>query len=96
MKVRSAWASGKGGRTDPDGKQVRCLTADAGHVWMRTFDKLPRAVRKRLAESPRNLCPACVDIEAHNVATDRGLQRPTFRIYFDVIRAIERQLDAVE
>ena len=96
MKVRSAWASGKGLRADPDGKQVRCLTADEGHVWMHTYDELPPSVRRRLAESPFNLCPACMAIEAHNVAADRGLQRPTLRIYFDVIRAIERQLYAVE
>ena len=96
MKVRSAWASGKGLRADPDGKQVRCLTADEGHVWMHTYDELPPSVRRRLAESPFNLCPACVAIETNNVAADRGLQRPTLRIYFDVIRAIERQLDAVE
>jgi len=52
MKVRSAWASGKGLRADPDGKQVRCLTADAGHVWIHAYDKLPPLVRKRLEGSP--------------------------------------------
>jgi hypothetical protein len=92
MKVRSAWASGKGLRADPDGKQVRCLTADAGHVWIHAYDKLPPLVRKRLAESPFNLCAACMDIEAHHVAVDRGLRRPSLRIYFDTIQAIEREL----
>ena len=94
MKVRAAWASGKGVRTDPDGKQVRCLTADEGHVWIHAYDKLPPPVRKRLAESPFNLCAACMDIEAHNIAADRGLRRPSLRIYFDTIRAIERELFA--
>ena len=92
MKVRPSWASGKGVRTDPDGKQVRCLTADAGHVWIHAYDKLPPPVRKRLAESPFNLCAACMDIEAHHVAAARGLRRPSLRIYFDTIQAIEREL----
>jgi hypothetical protein len=93
MKVRSGWKSGKGLRIDPDGKQVRCLTADEGHVWMHCHDRLPPLVRRRLAESAFNLCPACMDIEAHHVAAARGLRRPTVRIYLDVIDAIERQLD---
>jgi len=94
MKVRSSWASGRGLRTDPDGKQVRCLTADEGHRWIHVYDRLPPPVRKRLAESPFNLCTACVDIEAYNVAVDRGLRRPSLRIYFDTIQAIERELFA--
>jgi hypothetical protein len=92
MKVRSGWRSGKGERSDPDGKQVRCLTADEGHVWMASHDKLPPPVRRRLAESVFNLCPACMDIEAYAVAQARGLRRPTVSIYLAVIRAIERQL----
>jgi hypothetical protein len=94
MKVRTGWASGKGLRRDPDGAQVRCLTSDEGHVWIHTYDKLPPPVRRRLAESAFNLCAACLDIEAHAVAQTRGLQRPTLHVYFDVIRAIERELAA--
>ena len=94
MKVRSSWASGRGLRTDPDGKQVRCLTADEGHRWIHVYDGLPKPVRKRLAESPFNLCAACMDIEARHVAATRGLRRPSLRIYFDTIRAIERELFA--
>ena len=92
MKVRSDWQSGKGLRVDPDGKQVRCLTADAGHVWLHYYDRLSPPVRRRLAESVFNLCPACVDIEARSVAASRGLRRPTTSIYLDVIRAVEREL----
>lgn len=92
MKVRSGWQSGKGLRTDPDGKQVRCLTADEGHVWMHYHDRLPSIIRRRLAESPFNICPACASIEPDQVAAARGLRRPTLRVYLDVIKAIEDQL----
>jgi hypothetical protein len=95
MKVRDGWRSGKGLRTDVDGKQMRCLTADEGHVWMHVHDQLPPAVRQRLAESAYNLCAACVQIEARQAAHVRGRGRTTVSDYFEVIRAIEREL-AVE
>jgi hypothetical protein len=30
-------------------------------VWIHCYDQLPRAVRQRLAASPFNICPACMD-----------------------------------
>jgi hypothetical protein len=74
-------------RADLEGRQVKCLTADAGHVWMHCFDPLPPVVRRRLAESCFNICPACMDIEAHKTA-----QHPTIETYFAVIDSIERKL----
>jgi hypothetical protein len=68
--------------------EVHCLTNDAGHVWMHRFDPLPPAVRRRLAESAFNICPACMDIEAHAVAG----RKPTVATYFRVIEEIERKL----
>jgi hypothetical protein len=44
--------------------QVKCLTADEGHVWMPAYDRLPPEARRRLANSPFNICPACVAMEA--------------------------------
>lgn len=93
MKVRSGWRADLPQRRGRDEKQVLCLTADAGHVWIHCYDRLPPPVRRRLAESVFNICPACMDIEAHRTATARGLSRPTIRIYFRVIEAIERKLN---
>jgi hypothetical protein len=75
-------------RAELDGRQVKCLIASEGHLWMRSyFDRFPSAVRSRLADSAFNICPACMDIEAHRVAA-----QPTAATYFDVIAAIERKL----
>jgi hypothetical protein len=40
--------------------QVRCWIGDEGHVWIHYYDELPPAVRRRLRQSPFNLCPACL------------------------------------
>jgi hypothetical protein len=72
-----------------EGRQVLCLTADEGHVWMHCYDPLPPVVRRRLAQSPFNICSACMVIEARKVAPRR---RPTVATYLDVIAAIERML----
>ena len=85
--LRRGWSGSIEQRSDPKGRQVKCLTADEGHVWMPDFDTLPPAVRRRLAESPFNLCAACVDIEAHRVA-----RRPNLNTYVTVIEAIEEKL----
>jgi hypothetical protein len=76
-----------------EGRQVKCLTADEGHVWIHYYDKLPAPVRRRLANGRYNICPACMEIEAERMATARGLRRPTVTLYFTVIQAIERKLD---
>jgi hypothetical protein len=86
--LRRGWSGSIEQRSDPKGRQVKCLTSDEGHVWMPNYDRLPPAVRHRLAESPFNLCAACVDIEAHRVAR----RRPSLNTYLAVIRAIEEKL----
>jgi hypothetical protein len=96
MKVRSGWKPDMEQRADLDGRLVKCLTLDAGHVWIHYYDKLPPRVRQRMANSAFNLCPACMDIEAHNVAAARGFSRPTISIYLSVIEAIERELQQGE
>ena len=50
-------------------------------------------MRRRLAESPFNICAACVTEEAQHVAAAQRLRRPTIAVYFDVITAIEQKLD---
>ena len=47
-----------------DVNQTKCLINTHGWQWMRGhFDRLPQTVRKRLARSPFNLCPACLELE---------------------------------
>jgi hypothetical protein len=93
MKVRAGWTSNMERRADRDGKQVKCLIASGGHLWMRGyFDRLPAAVRRRLAESPFNLCAACLTEEAEYVAAAQRLKQPTISVYLDVIDMIEQKL----
>jgi hypothetical protein len=81
-------------RAEREDRQVKCLIASGGHLWMRGFfDRLPAAVRRRLASSRHNICAACMTEDANEVAAARGLQRPTISIYNDVITAIEHKLD---
>jgi hypothetical protein len=75
-----------------EGRQVKCLTADEGHVWMHSYDGLPPAVRRRLAESPFNICAACMGIEAHKATPKRKERKPSIATYFAVIERIEQQL----
>lgn len=42
--------------------QVKCLIGDEGHVWIHCYDALPAAVRRRLRNSPFNLCAACLEM----------------------------------
>jgi hypothetical protein len=79
---------------DLEGRQVKCLTADAGHVWMPDYDRLPSQVRARLANSIHNICPACMDIAAHELAARCGERKPSLATYFTTIQAIERQLES--
>jgi hypothetical protein len=93
-KIRTGWRPGMERRSaDRDGKQVKCLIADAGHVWIHCYDKLPPLIRHRLAESAHNICPACLEGEAQDMAAARRLGRPSVAIYLAVIGSIERQLD---
>jgi hypothetical protein len=89
-KVRADWKPNMEQRAGLEGRQVKCLIASEGHVWMRShFDLLPRSVRHRLAESRFNICPACMDEEARKAAPKRV---PTIATYFKVIEEIERKL----
>jgi hypothetical protein len=73
-----------------DGRQVRCTTFDEGSVWIHGLDELPLPVRRRLANSRFNICPTCVDMDT------RRNGKPTLKLYFAVIEAIERVLDQGE
>jgi hypothetical protein len=82
-------------RAGLDGRQVKCLIASEGHLWMRGyFDRLPSQVRMRLANSIHNICPACMDEEAHALAARCGQRKPSIATYFTTIASIERQLEA--
>jgi hypothetical protein len=93
-KIDPRWSSAMMRRSSQEAQQVRCLTGDQGSEWIHGLDTLPPPVRRRLADSVHNICPTCVDMEAGREATARRLRRPTVAVYFDVIEAIERKLDA--
>ena len=84
------WATARG--RDEKGLQVKCLTADEGHVWMPSYDQLPPAVRQRLSSSRHNICPACLEIAARNLARERKVKL-SIGIYFMTIAAIEREIE---
>ena len=87
--VRAGWTPTMEQRADLKARQVKCLIASAGHLWMKHyFDRLPPVVRRRLSESAFNICPACMDEEARRIA--RGSL--TIATYFAVIETIERKL----
>jgi hypothetical protein len=86
-KGPSKWSATMEQRANLEGRQVRCLTADEGHVWIHYYDLLPPIVRQRLAESAFNICAACMTIEARKVAA-----RPTVNTYLAVIAGIEQML----
>jgi hypothetical protein len=94
-KVRAGWAPNMERRSAFEDQQTKCLIASAGHEWMvGYFDRLPAAVRRRLASSHHNVCAACFTQEAERVASTRHLKRPTQTIFFEVLKAIEAKLDA--
>ena len=90
--TRRGWTPTMEQRAELNGRQVKCLIASEGHLWMRGyFDRLPPAVRRRLAESRFNICPACMDEEARMAAS-----KPSVAVYFAVIESIEKKLGATE
>jgi hypothetical protein len=93
VKRKADWAPTMEQRADLEARQVKCLIASQGHLWMQGyFDRLPSVVRHRLAESAFNICPACMEKEAHAAARQRKENKPSVGTYFRVIEAIERKL----
>ena len=87
-KRRADWSPTMEQRSSLEGRQLKCLTASEGHLWMRGyFDRLPPVVRRRLAESDFNICPACMVIEARKAAS-----KPKVADYFALIDSIEKKL----
>jgi hypothetical protein len=88
----AGWSPNMEQRSGLDGRQVKCLIASEGYVWMRDFfDQLPPRVRSRLANSAHNICPACMDEKAHALAVQRKERKPSIATYFAMIEMIERQ-----
>jgi hypothetical protein len=91
-KNRADWMPNMEQRADLGARQVRCLIASSGHLWMRGyFDRLPPIVRRRLGESAYNICPACLVLEAQ-----RATSKPRAADFFSLIEAIEEKLGATE
>lgn len=51
--------------------QGLCLQSNEGWQHMNMFDRMPPSLRRRLAYSPFNLCPACVRDVALGSAIDQ-------------------------
>jgi hypothetical protein len=94
MRRKTGWTPTMEQRAGLEGRQVKCLIASEGHLWMQAYyDQFPAAVRQRLAASPFNICAACADEEAWNVARQRGeKKKPSTTAYFAAIAQIERKL----
>jgi hypothetical protein len=67
-----------------EARQVICMTGDQGFVWIDGYDVLPPAVRRRLRDSAFNICPTCLDIEAH-----KSMKTPTVAHYLTVVSVVE-------
>jgi hypothetical protein len=78
--TKTRWQLSRDSRLSIEARQVICLTADQGAVWLSAYDLLPPAVRQRLAKSAFNICPTCLTIETPT---------PTVATYLAVIQAIE-------
>lgn len=67
--------------------QTKCLINSEGHLWMDNyFDTLPAAVRRRLRNSPFNLCPACLALE---VLPEVRRKHPNYSAEKALLAAIE-------
>src|SRR5262249_37292874 len=95
MKVRSGWTPTMELRSSHEGRQVKCLTADEGHVWIHCYDSLPAPVRQRLANGRFNICPACLQIDAQCMARKQRLKRPTVALYLAAIKILDRTLEGL-
>lgn len=72
--------------------QGLCLQNLTGSLWMKGHhDSLPKLVRERLANSPFNICAACVIDEANHRAY-RKRASPILQDYLGVIEEFEEQI----
>jgi hypothetical protein len=89
-RIREDWTPTMEQRAGLEGRQVKCLIASEGHLWMTGFfDRLPSAVRQRLMDNCFNICPACFTEQVQRQCAD-----PTLADYSEVLAAIEQRLAA--
>jgi hypothetical protein len=80
-------------KLDDDINQTFCLYASAGHLWMRShYDNLPLSVRRRLRNSPFNLCPWCLVVEVLPNVQRRHPAYPRERALFAAIEIMESKV----
>jgi hypothetical protein len=85
------WANAKSKTLE--GKQVKCLIASEGHMWMKGYyDRMSPRVRSRLANSPFNICPACLNGQVNANSLLSRKSRATDADYFRCIEAVEQEL----
>ena len=88
VKRKTGWTPTMEQRAGLEGRQVKCLIASEGHLWMQGYyDRFPGAVRQRLAASPFNICPACWTKRLGGQAQQRGETKPYHRHLFHRDRA---------
>jgi hypothetical protein len=78
---------------DQTAEQTFCLIATGGHLWMRHyFDGLPPTVRRRLCESPFNVCPACLATEVLPTVRRQHPNWPREKLLVAAIEVMEAQV----
>ena len=88
-KRETGWTPTMEQRAGLEGRQVKCLIASEGHLWMQGYyDRFPGGTHGR---EPLQHLPAW-DEEARREAHQRGKTKPSIATYFTVIAQIERKL----
>jgi hypothetical protein len=78
IKRKADWTPTMEQRAGLEGRQVKCLIASEGHLWMQHYyDRFPGAVRRRLAASPFNICREVLQLPLAAKCTRKKMQRHT-------------------
>ena len=72
--------------------QVKCFISDEGHVWISSYDALPATVRRRLRNSPFNLCAACLEAYVLPKVRRKYPSYPRERLLLVAIEAMEAEV----
>lgn len=80
--------------------QTSCLMAEEGWRYMDIMDDWPVPIRERVRNSRFNICAACVNEKAWDLAREeagtRWVTNPELRHYLKAIRNVEAEIDEME
>jgi hypothetical protein len=83
----------RGTEHEADQEQVYCTTSiNSGWVWMPAYDRLPRVVRERLAQSEFNVCAACLQCFVAPKIMRLHPDWPRERVLFAAIKVMEHHV----